>query len=439
MRIMSVIRAQLLIAVTASVAACGFDPQPKSGVVACKPGGAACCPEGYICVGRGAITAAGPSPGSCWYKEDLPLPALAATHDYTPTLPNDPACLVTDWVPPGTGGAGGTLDAGTAGVDGVIDTGWMGSGGVGGAGAGVDSGPDAPLVQDTARDVATGAGGADGGGTGTDGGAGDSTGRDGVAVDAPAVDSRDAARDVALDMPVPLIDAAFDVSGPEVSATWDSPPDIVTGGEDAGVDVGASTVRTITSIAAGDDHTCAAVNGAALCWGDNYEGELGDSTTTARKYPVQAVGLESGVTAVAASMRFSCAVVNGGAKCWGSGDSGQLGDNSTASTYRLVPVQVVGLESGVTAISTGSTQPVPWSTAGCNAGATTRVASWATTPRRPDWFLSRWLDWIPASPPSPPAGTTPVLWSTTGCDAGVSTAMARLATTRRPHGTFRSR
>ena len=126
MRIMSVIRAQLLIAVTASVAACGFDPQPKSGVVACKPGGAACCPEGYICVGRGAITAAGPSPGSCWYKEDLPLPALAATHDYTPTLPNDPACLVTDWVPPGTGGAGGTLDAGTAGVDGVIDNGWMG-------------------------------------------------------------------------------------------------------------------------------------------------------------------------------------------------------------------------------------------------------------------------------------------------------------------------
>lgn len=36
----------------------------------------------------------------------------------------------------------------------------------------------------------------------------------------------------------------------------------------------------IPAIAAGDYHTCAVVNGAVQCWGDNENGQLGNNSTT---------------------------------------------------------------------------------------------------------------------------------------------------------------
>jgi len=87
--------------------------------VACNPGGSGCCPDGYLCVGRGASTPEGLTTGTCWNRKDLPAEALLATHDYTPAVASDPACLVTDWLPPVTAGppdGGGTaLDAGQGG------------------------------------------------------------------------------------------------------------------------------------------------------------------------------------------------------------------------------------------------------------------------------------------------------------------------------------
>ena len=109
----------------------------------------------------------------------------------------------------------------------------------------------------------------------------------------------------------------------------------------------------VTQISAGFAHSCAVVNGGAWCWGSNFNGNLGDGSTTDRNVPVQVSGLESGVTQISAGgdLSHSCAVVNGGAMCWGANNYGQLGDGSM--TQRLTPVQVSGLESGVTQISVG--------------------------------------------------------------------------------------
>lgn len=98
--------------------------------------------------------------------------------------------------------------------------------------------------------------------------------------------------------------------------------------------------------------TCAiTVSGAAKCWGNNADGQLGNGANGSSQTPTDVVGLSSGVTSIAISYYHSCAVVNGGAKCWGAGWAGQLGDGTTGT--RLQPVDVVGHTSGVIGIVGG--------------------------------------------------------------------------------------
>ncbi|MEN9473232.1 MAG: hypothetical protein RLZZ495_1321, partial [Pseudomonadota bacterium] len=107
----------------------------------------------------------------------------------------------------------------------------------------------------------------------------------------------------------------------------------------------------VTAITAGASHTCALVNGAMQCWGgSNSSGELGNGTRTSSRTPVQVSVLPNGnITAIAAGDIHTCAVINGAAQCWGSNGNGQLGNGSTISS--TTPVQVSGLTAGVTALA----------------------------------------------------------------------------------------
>lgn len=108
----------------------------------------------------------------------------------------------------------------------------------------------------------------------------------------------------------------------------------------------------VTSLGVGAYHTCAVVNGAVKCWGDNSYGELGTGNVGNTNTPTDVLGLASGVSAIAVGGYHACALTTGGGvKCWGRNDDGQLGISSTQQIS--IPVDVVGLSSGVAAIAAG--------------------------------------------------------------------------------------
>jgi alpha-tubulin suppressor-like RCC1 family protein len=119
-----------------------------------------------------------------------------------------------------------------------------------------------------------------------------------------------------------------------------------------------------TAVSAGFEHACAIVSGAVKCWGNNVYRQLGaGSTASSSNVPLQATDLLAGATAISSGERHSCAVVSGAALCWGNNSFGQLGDGSVGFASNG-PVAVTGLASGVSAVGAGYT-----STCGVISGA----------------------------------------------------------------------
>jgi alpha-tubulin suppressor-like RCC1 family protein len=102
---------------------------------------------------------------------------------------------------------------------------------------------------------------------------------------------------------------------------------------------------TFASISAGFVHTCALTGaGAAYCWGHNFYGQLGNSTTTDPAVPTSiptAVSGDLSFSALATSQGDShtCALTGSGmAYCWGGNELGQLGTGSRTNSSTPLPV-----------------------------------------------------------------------------------------------------
>jgi alpha-tubulin suppressor-like RCC1 family protein len=116
--------------------------------------------------------------------------------------------------------------------------------------------------------------------------------------------------------------------------------------------------KTIVQIVAGTNFTCALDNtGAAYCWGLNSNGQLGDGDTSQSLVPgdtsqslVPVAVSSPGVplAQITASLATVCALDSTGAAwCWGQNLNGQLGNNSTTDSSVPVPV-LVGAPSALT-------------------------------------------------------------------------------------------
>ena len=96
----------------------------------------------------------------------------------------------------------------------------------------------------------------------------------------------------------------------------------------------------VIQLAAGDDHVCALRgDGAVLCWGMAFFGQLGHGDYRPHEEPEPVVGL-SGVVRIAAGQDHTCAVTKGGEVfCWGRNEEDQAGQE--APSFALSPSDVL--------------------------------------------------------------------------------------------------
>jgi alpha-tubulin suppressor-like RCC1 family protein len=113
------------------------------------------------------------------------------------------------------------------------------------------------------------------------------------------------------------------------------------GGSDGqNVPVQVHSPVALVSLAAGLHHACGLdASGVAYCWGSGNEGELGNGAIGAARVPTAIAGLQ--FRSISPGAFHSCGIATSGESyCWGFNGSGELGDGT--NTTSLSPVLTAG-------------------------------------------------------------------------------------------------
>lgn len=97
----------------------------------------------------------------------------------------------------------------------------------------------------------------------------------------------------------------------------------------------------VTAITTGQGHTCALKAGGVWCWGWNVYGQIGapptdecdkvlGDTWPCNLLPTLVPGLVEGVSSISAGQTHTCAIKEGQVLCWGNNTDGQVGSQSTS-------------------------------------------------------------------------------------------------------------
>jgi alpha-tubulin suppressor-like RCC1 family protein/ligand-binding sensor domain-containing protein len=144
------------------------------------------------------------------------------------------------------------------------------------------------------------------------------------------------------------------------------------------VDMRSFGNRYFKQIVAGYDFNCAlTAAGATYCWGDNSEGQLGNGNTTDSTIPVlvdMSAYTDKIFQSIVAGFDFACGLTaDGAAYCWGNNAEGQLGDGSTtdALTPVLVDMSAFPSDNELINITAGTSHA-------CGVSASTTSYCWGT-------------------------------------------------------------
>ena len=121
----------------------------------------------------------------------------------------------------------------------------------------------------------------------------------------------------------------------------------------------------VVAVEVGQSYNCAVLqSGEVRCWGDNYYGQMGDGTTgNDRLVPVTATVLPAAPLALALGGFHTCALVApDNLLCWGANWEGQLGNGTTDDS--AAPVQVTGLPADLTGVTAGTRYTCAYSQSG---------------------------------------------------------------------------
>jgi alpha-tubulin suppressor-like RCC1 family protein len=148
---------------------------------------------------------------------------------------------------------------------------------------------------------------------------------------------------------------------------------------DSNVPVTAS-IEDAIYVAAGSSDSCAIIAGGDLsCWGENTVGELGVGDFVDHPLPAQVVGVTTGAEQVSLGEGFGCAIISvtgPAAFCWGdSAGYGRLG-NGEFSADDPFPVQVFGLTTAPTGLTSGPAQISAGTDHACVAMVTSQIECW---------------------------------------------------------------